>query len=394
MRGKTIVCVMGSLGLLLGAGAAWGNQQMDTTGTGSEAPSSRSVSGSDMSSQAAGKPECRDAGVTVAFKTGSAELDQNARGGLDGVATWMKADEKRTLRLEGFADTTGNSEANLILSAHRAEAVKNYLIEHGVDSSKVMTVGRGEEVDHLPANGRAVTFMACQPAKAMAEAETPPAPPSPPVAEETPPAPVEETPAPPAPVTVIVPPPAAPRPYWARGFGFALMAGGSYQDFTNSNMRSTTSGAGGWTARFIAGTNSIIGFEAAYLGSAGQFQGLNVTNNEPLLVSNGLEGTARLNIPIRYGASLFEPYGYAGLGYSHYTISNYNQNAQRLSSFTSTDDVMNFPVGGGFAYAYKAFIIDARAGWTGTYYQNLLSGADTSGTLDHWNVGGQVGFTF
>ncbi len=36
MRGKTIVCVMGSLGLLLGAGAAWGNQQMDTTGSGSD----------------------------------------------------------------------------------------------------------------------------------------------------------------------------------------------------------------------------------------------------------------------------------------------------------------------------------------------------------------------
>jgi len=388
MRGKTIG-VMGSLGLLLlGAGAAWGNQQMDTTGAGSDTSATQQVSG---------KPECRDAGVTVAFKTGSAELDQNARGALDGVATWMKADEKRTLHLEGFADTTGNSEANLILSAHRAEAVKTYLAEHGVDSSKVMTVGRGEEIDHLPANGRAVTFLACQPARtgpSVAE-EAPPAP-SPPVAEETAPppaaaAPVEEVP--PAPVQVIVPPP-APRPYWARGFGFALMAGGGYQDFTNSNMRSTTAGAGAWTARFIAGTNSIIGFEAAYLGSAGQFQGLNVTNNEPLLVSNGLEGTARLNIPIRYGASLFEPYGYAGLGYSHYTVSNYNQNAQRLSSFTSTDDVMNFPVGGGFAYAYKAFIIDARAGWTGTYYQNLLTGADTSGTLDHWNVGGQVGFTF
>src|SRR5678816_1037505 len=176
MRGKTFGCVMGSLGLLLGAGAAWGNQQMDTTGAGSDTSATQQVSG---------KPECRDAGVTVAFKTGSAELDQNARGGLDGVATWMKADEKRTMRLEGFADTTGNSESNLILSAHRAEAVKNYLIEHGVDSSKVMTVGRGEEVDHLPANGRAVTFMACQPAKggaSVAEGEAA-AEPSPPVAE-------------------------------------------------------------------------------------------------------------------------------------------------------------------------------------------------------------------
>ena len=55
---------------------------------------------------------------------------------------------------------------------------------------------------------------------------------------------------------------------------------------------------------------------------------------------------------------------------------------------------MTFPVGGGFAYGYKAFIVDARAGWTGTYYQNLLVGGATSNTLDNWNVGGQVGFRF
>ena len=95
MRGKTIVCVMGSLGLLLGAGAAWGNQQMDTTGSGSDTSAAPSSSGGEASAQVAGKPECRDAGVTIAFKTGSAELDQNARGALDGVATWMKADENR-----------------------------------------------------------------------------------------------------------------------------------------------------------------------------------------------------------------------------------------------------------------------------------------------------------
>jgi hypothetical protein len=340
--------------------------------------------------------ECRDAGVTVAFKTGSAELDTNARGALDGVATWMKANDDRTMSLEGFADTTGDSSANLVLSAHRAEAVKTYLLEKGIDPSRVRTVGRGEEIDHLPANGRAVTFLACQPKAAMAQGEQEEikAPEPAPEAVEPAPAP-EPQPVVVAPVTVIPPPPApAPKPYWARGFGFALMAGGAYTDFTNSSMRNSTSGGGGWSARFIAGTNSIIALEGAYIGGASQIQGLGITDNTPYLVSNGLEGNARLNIPVRYRAHLFEPYGYAGLGYAHYTISNYNQNAGRLSSFTSSDDVMTFPVGGGFAYAYKAFIVDARAGWTGSYYQNLLVGGDSSNTLDRWNVGGQVGFTF
>jgi len=377
MRVKTIGWVVGSLGLLLGVGTARGQEAGSTTST-----------SSDMATKTAGMGECKDAGVTVAFKTGSAELDQNAQGALDGVATWMKADEKRTMKLEGFADTTGDTEANLVLSAKRAEAVKSYLIEHGVASTNVITVGRGEETDHLPANGRAVTFLACtgagQPAPQVAE-ETPPAPP--PVQSTT----VEVQPVVPVAVPVSSPPP---PPYYLRGFGFAMMAGGMYQDFTNNTMQNATSAAGGWSARFIAGTNSIIGVEAAYLGAAQQLQGLNVTGNTPYLVQNGLEGTARLNIPLRSGYHLVEPYGYAGLGYSHYTISNYNANAQRLSSFTSTDDVMNVPVGGGIAYAYKQFMVDARAGWTATYYQNILNNANSSGTLDHWNVGGQVGFRF
>jgi len=377
MRVKTIGWVVGSLGLLLGVGTARGQEAGSTTST-----------SSDMATKTAGMGECKDAGVTVAFKTGSAELDQNAQGALDGVATWMKADEKRTMKLEGFADTTGDTEANLVLSAKRAEAVKSYLIEHGVASTNVITVGRGEETDHLPANGRAVTFLACtgagQPAPQVAE-ETPPAPP--PVQSTT----VEVQPVVPVAVPVSSPPP---PPYYLRGFGFAMMAGGMYQDFTNNTMQNATSAAGGWSARFIAGTNSIIGVEAAYTGAAIQLQGLGVTANTPYLVSNGLEGTARLNVPLRMGYHLFEPYGYAGLGYSHYTISNYNANAQRLSSFTSTDDVMNVPVGGGIAYAYKQFMVDARAGWTATYYQNILNNANSSGTLDHWNVGGQVGFRF
>src|SRR5205823_4953848 len=109
--------------------------------------------------------------------------------------------------------------------------VKSYLIEHGVGSTQVTTVGRGEEADHLPANGRAVTFLACtgtgQAAPQVAE-ETPPAPP----AEPAPPPPpqsttVEVQPVVPVAVPVATPPPA---PLYLRGFGFAMMAGGMYQD--------------------------------------------------------------------------------------------------------------------------------------------------------------------
>lgn len=382
MHVKTMGWVVGLLCPLLGAGAVWADE-----GEGKE------ITGSDVVKQMAGKPECGDAGVTVAFKTGSAELDENAKGALNGVATWLNNDKDRTLRLQGYADPTGDVEANLVLSEHRADAVKNYLVSQGIDPVRVRTVGRGEHLDGLPANGRAVTFLACMPPKAMAEGET-----------VTPPTPLEAeaAPPPPPPVAEVPPPmpmapPPAVKPSWARGFGWALMAGGGYQDFTDSTMRSVTEGGATWDARIVGGTHSIIGFEAAYVGSARNIANLGAVTSNPSLVGNGVEGNLRLNAPIRSGASLFEPYIYGGVGYQNLRISNYDANATALSStFVATDDIMTVPAGAGFAYAYKAFIMDVRGGWTATFRNDLLTGdlTNTNGKLNHWNVGGQAGWMF
>ena len=188
---------------------------------------------------------------------------------------------------------------------------------------------------------------------------------------------------------------AQPKPRAQLGFGSG--GGGVTATGAAAGTGSTGVAGGTWDARFIGGTNSIVGFEAAYVGAARSINTLGVTANNPALVSNGLEGNFRLNAPIRRGASLFEPYGYVGLGYQHYNVSNYNSNTQVLSSFSSSNDnTMTVPVGGGFAYAYKAFIADVRAGWTAVYYDNMLNTGiqSANGALNHWNAGGQVGFMF
>ncbi len=63
-----------------------------------------------------------------------------------------------TIEIEGHTDSIGPAEYNLQLSKRRAEAVKNYLVEQGIDPARITTVGLGETVpvaDNNTEEGRA-----------------------------------------------------------------------------------------------------------------------------------------------------------------------------------------------------------------------------------------------
>ncbi|HXJ23913.1 MAG TPA: OmpA family protein [Polyangia bacterium] len=350
------------------------------------------------------QPVCRNIGITVSFASGSYDLDTNAKGALDGVATWLGNDEKRTVKLAGHADISGNAASNVTLSGKRADAVKDYLLQHGIDGSRIMTAAQGETSQALPAEGRTVTFIGCSPAPTAAPtaeatpapAETPP--PAPAEPEPMAAAPEEATPPPPPPVVPAPLPPAQPytdvypaeqgRSYLSP-VGFGLIVGGGYTDFTNSQLRNTTNAGGSWDARFILGLKSVVGAELAYVGSTQQLTPLGLSSTS-YLTSNGAEGVVRLNVPIIRGMTLIEPFGFAGVGWSHYSVSHYNSTV--LADYTSVDDIMTVPVGGGLAFATHALMLDVRGSWTQTYYNNILPGVP--GALNHWGVGGNVGVAF
>jgi hypothetical protein len=175
------------------------------------------------------------------------------------------------------------------------------------------------------------------------------------------------------------------------GFGWAAFVGGGFVDFTDSNLRSMTGGGGGWDARVVGGTRSYIGLEAAYVGSARSIDALGLAANSAL-VSNGFDGNLRVNIPIFKSASLIEPFGFVGLGYSRYSVTNYNNTV--TSDVTSSDNIMTLPFGAGFAYGYRGFIADARFTYTSTFYNDLVRNMDRTGALNTWGVGGNVGVSF
>ena len=63
---------------------------------------------------------------------------------LDGVALRLRIDDVRVILVYGHTDTTGTEAHNEGLARRRAEAVRDALIERGVDATRLVTEGYGE----------------------------------------------------------------------------------------------------------------------------------------------------------------------------------------------------------------------------------------------------------
>lgn len=80
----------------------------------------------------------------VQFATASAEILPASFGDLDAAAELLIASEGAIIEVQGYTDTRGSADSNLQLSADRANAVRNYLVEAGVDSDTLSATGFGE----------------------------------------------------------------------------------------------------------------------------------------------------------------------------------------------------------------------------------------------------------
>jgi outer membrane protein OmpA-like peptidoglycan-associated protein len=80
------------------------------------------------------------------FAFGSATPTDASMKTLDEVATLLKAHPSATIRVESHTDAIGNQEANLNLSQARADAIKNELVDRGVDGARIETAGMGQDL--------------------------------------------------------------------------------------------------------------------------------------------------------------------------------------------------------------------------------------------------------
>jgi outer membrane protein OmpA-like peptidoglycan-associated protein len=79
----------------------------------------------------------------VFFQEWSAALDDSAQSAITQAAAWMKDHPSYSVKVTGFADTTGSKQANILLSELRAQMVVDQLTTDGVDAKHIDQVGRG-----------------------------------------------------------------------------------------------------------------------------------------------------------------------------------------------------------------------------------------------------------
>jgi outer membrane protein OmpA-like peptidoglycan-associated protein len=80
----------------------------------------------------------------VFFETASAALLPSSKTELNDLAALLKSQPKLKIQLNGHTDSEGEEAANLDLSQRRAEAVRQYLIQSGIQPERLRAQGYGE----------------------------------------------------------------------------------------------------------------------------------------------------------------------------------------------------------------------------------------------------------
>ena len=79
----------------------------------------------------------------IRFDSDKAEIQRGDNALLDDVAAAMKSFPEWRLRITGHTDSSGDKASNEVLSTDRANAVKQALIERGIDAARLEALGNG-----------------------------------------------------------------------------------------------------------------------------------------------------------------------------------------------------------------------------------------------------------
>lgn len=81
----------------------------------------------------------------ILFATGSSSLNADSRDALSKLATSLTQNPQTNIRIIGHTDNTGSDRVNDPLSVNRAMSVYSFLLEEGIDYSRMDALGKGSK---------------------------------------------------------------------------------------------------------------------------------------------------------------------------------------------------------------------------------------------------------
>jgi outer membrane protein OmpA-like peptidoglycan-associated protein len=90
------------------------------------------------------KPGARIRMSNLFFKSGQSELSKDMKEKLHTLVVFMLTYNQVRVEISGHTDNKGNSKKNKQLSEKRAKVIADYLVEQGVASDRVVSVGHGD----------------------------------------------------------------------------------------------------------------------------------------------------------------------------------------------------------------------------------------------------------
>lgn len=93
----------------------------------------------------------------VQFQLNSSELKKGTIGALNSAVATLRANPAVTVEVAGHTDSTGSAKYNQWLSQRRAESVRTFLMNAGIDGERITAIGYGEAeplFDNATSEGR------------------------------------------------------------------------------------------------------------------------------------------------------------------------------------------------------------------------------------------------
>ncbi|MFY0602219.1 MAG: OmpA family protein [Cyclobacteriaceae bacterium] len=80
----------------------------------------------------------------IIFRQGAASVSPESYPELNNLYDYLKANKKAKIKVNGHTDKIGDPKKNILLSQARANAIKKYLVNKGINKNRILAVGLGD----------------------------------------------------------------------------------------------------------------------------------------------------------------------------------------------------------------------------------------------------------